>query len=231
TRNPPKAKIERNIASARARRQADERTKDTETTPKRSRKRNPGNMIGDVLDGNYKTVTLNLGTIDHRLQVGLQENYGVRDDADVHRHILSTIQDIVKLNTDLIRCGTMATFNYINTVMSEHPSINIESPDVGIRKHKLQYIANDEFGFFKSLVKAIYHGDKGSKGKGDSFEAAVTATNLFKAMPGDKDRAMKRIEQYVGGSAPSHILEQVGQMLGDMVRCHIRAFVSELKKR
>jgi hypothetical protein len=59
----------------------------------------------------------------------------------------------------------------------------------------------------------------------------VRTVKMFKAMPGDKSRLIQRIGSCLDHSAPSHILEQVGQTLGDMVRCHIRAFVSELRKR
>lgn len=218
-------KVQRNSASRRARQQAEEDT----GTPKKGRKRNLGNMVGDVLNGTFKTVTLNLGTIDHRLQLGLQKNFNSSNCPEVQQQIQSTLQDIAKLNTDLIRCGCMATFNYINTVISKHPSISAGSNDIKTRHDQLEFIAYDKHGFFKTLVKALYHGE-GIKGKGPSFDAAIQTTELFINIPGNQG-LRERISGYLNRTAPSHILEQIGQTLADLVRCHVRAFVSELKKR
>ncbi|KAG0241729.1 hypothetical protein BG011_003456, partial [Mortierella polycephala] len=103
--------------------------------------------------------------------------------------------------------------------------------DIAARRENFQFIAYDKHGYFGTLVKALYHGEDDIKGRGPSFDAAVRTVKMFKAMPGDKSRLIQRIGSCLDHSAPSHILEQVGQTLGDMVRCHIRAFVSELRKR
>lgn len=187
-------------------------------------------MVGDVLKSTHHVVTLNVGTVDHRLQVGLNKNYGCSSQG-VHQHIISTLRDIVKLNTELLRCGVMAVFNFINTVISDNPSINTNSSDIAARREIFQFIAYDKHGYFGTLVKALYHGEDDIRGHGPSFGAAVRTVKMFKAMPGDKSRLIQRIGSFLDHSAPSHILDQVGQTLGDMVRCHIRAFVSELRKR
>ncbi|KAG0304984.1 hypothetical protein BGZ98_004744 [Dissophora globulifera] len=218
-------KLQRNPASRKARQQTE---KDT-GVPKKRRKRNPGNMVGDVLNGTFKTVTLNLGTTDHRLQLGLQKNFNFRNCPEVQQHIRSTLQDIAKLNTDLVRSGCMAILNYINTVISGHPSISAGSNDIEIRRGQLEFIAYDKHGFFKTLVKALYYGED-IRGTGPSFGAAIKTAVSFGDIPGNEG-LKKRISKYLNSAAPSHILEQIGQTLSDMVRCHVRAFVSELKKR
>ncbi|KAG0329838.1 hypothetical protein BGZ99_000067 [Dissophora globulifera] len=55
--------------------------------------------------------------------------------------------------------------------------------------------------------------------------------HIFHSFEGRLRNAPSLLGGLVFSSAPSYILEQVGQMLGDMIRCYIRAFVSELKKR
>ncbi|KAF9344234.1 hypothetical protein BGX26_004622 [Mortierella sp. AD094] len=119
------------------RQQADAASESQAAPAKRGRKRNPGNIIGDVVKSSYKTVTLNLGTIDPRFRSGLQINYKANDSHGVREYIQLLIQDLVKLNTDLIRCGVMATFNYINMVMARYPSIT-EPEDIKSRLEKLQ---------------------------------------------------------------------------------------------
>ncbi|KAF9344235.1 hypothetical protein BGX26_004623 [Mortierella sp. AD094] len=42
---------------------------------------------------------------------------------------------------------------------------------------------------------------------------------------------MTRIGSYLNNAAPAHFLEQIGQTLADMIRYHIRSFISELKKK
>ncbi|KAF8921664.1 hypothetical protein BGZ58_004052, partial [Dissophora ornata] len=219
---PQKDKIKRDPASKWVRQQLENKE-----APNTGRKRNPGNMIGDVLNVNYKTVTLNIGTVGRCLQRGLL-NYNTEDCPGLHEHILSTIRGLVRINTDLIRYGSLATFNYINIVMAEHPSINAESKDVEYRKEKLQYIANESQGYFKSLVKVLFYGDKAT-GNLDYYKSAKSTAELFMAMPGDKKEMIQRLRECK--TASSHFLEQIGQTLGDMIRCHIHAFVSELKKR
>jgi hypothetical protein len=196
------------------------------SSEKKGRKRNVGNMVGDVLKSTFKTITLNVGTISSRLQRGLDKNFQSTED-DVADYIDATIQDLVKLNTDLIRSGILATFNYINVVMAKHPSIAENT----IRREKLQYIADDQHSFFHTLVKGLYRWGQDLKGSGESFKAALEAIELYKDMPGDKNDFMERISGYLNGGMSRHFLEQIAQTLADMVRCHIRAFVSELRKR
>jgi len=195
-----------------------------------------GNMIGDVINNNYKTVTLNIGTVGRCLQRGLPNNlkideFTVDDYSKVHEHILSSIQDMVKINTDLIRCGCLATFHYINTIMAEHPSIDLGSDDIKARRDKLRYIVNEKEGYFRTLVKGLYNGVTKIKGKGGSFESAKETVELFMCIPGDNDGIIKRIRGYMSNAAPTSFLEQVGQTLENMVRCHIFKYVSELKNR
>ncbi|KAF9987432.1 hypothetical protein BGZ65_003642 [Modicella reniformis] len=80
-------------------------TTDAEDTsePSKEPNRNLGNMIGDVLNGNFQTVALNIGTIGPRPKCGIQKNYKADHSISVINHIQSTIQDLVKLNTDLVR--------------------------------------------------------------------------------------------------------------------------------
>ncbi|KAF9150337.1 hypothetical protein BGX20_005733, partial [Mortierella sp. AD010] len=219
---PQKDKIKRGHASKWVRQQLENKE-----APSTGRKRNPGNMIGDVLNANYKTVTLNIGTVGRCLQRGLL-NYNTEDCPGLHEHVLSTIRGLVRINTDLIRYGSLATFNYINIVMAEHSSISVGSEDVEYRKEKLQYIANESQGYFKSLVKVLFYGDKAT-GDLNYFKSAKSTAELFMAMPGDKKEMIQRLRECK--TVSSHFLEQVGQTLGDMIRCHIYAFVSELKKR
>ncbi|KAF9959264.1 hypothetical protein BGZ65_000612 [Modicella reniformis] len=110
---------------------ATEEDKDPNTI-KKGRKRTPGNLIGDVLNSNFATVTMNEGTIHHRLQRGLQQNYHADDHLELSQHIESTIEGLVKINTDLIRCGSLATLNFINEneIMATRPSIDPTSEDV-----------------------------------------------------------------------------------------------------
>ncbi|KAF9944685.1 hypothetical protein BGZ65_011726 [Modicella reniformis] len=74
-------KVVRNPASRRDRQEAD-----GETAPKKGSKRNVGNMVGDVLDGNYQKVTLNIGTINPRLQCGMEKNYDANECKDVNQY-------------------------------------------------------------------------------------------------------------------------------------------------
>lgn len=187
-------------------------------------------MIGDVIKGCYKTVTLNVGTIKHRLQYGLKANYNISNSSDVCQYLQSLIQDMVKLNSDLVRCGVMATFNYINTIMVEHPSPT-KLDDIRNRREKLQYITEERHGYFKTLVKGLYKGVDKISGGGPSFDSAKLTVNSFIASPGDKNDMMQRVSGYLGNTAPTSFLKMIGQTLADMIRCHIRAFVSELLKR
>lgn len=224
-----KSKVLRTPASRRARQQEEE-NKDTNTI-KKGRKRNPGNMIGDVLNSNFATVTMNMGAIRPRLQHGLEQNYQANDYLKLSRHIESTIEGLVKINTDLLRCGSLATLNYINEIMAAHPSIDPDSEDVEIRCKRFKYIAGESHGFFKTLVKGLYHWNNELNGKGESFDSASAAIRSFREMPGDKNAMMQRVMEHLNGAAPATFLEQVGQTLGDMVRCHLRAFIPELQKR
>ncbi|KAF9079924.1 hypothetical protein BGX27_005854, partial [Mortierella sp. AM989] len=211
TKNVRKNKLIRNPASRRVRRQLELENAGGPSGPSRpgepsepsepsdpgnpsapgdgGRKRNPGNLIGDVLNSNYKTVTLNVGTANGCLQRGLL-NYKREDCLGVHEHILSTIRELVRINTDLIRYGCLATFNYINFAMAEHPSIDATSKDVEYRKEKLKYIANDSQYYFTSLVKVLYNAD--SKGKTDYFKAAKSTVALFMEMPGNDEGVLQR---------------------------------------
>lgn len=224
-----KSKVLRTPASRRARQQEEE-NKDSDTI-KKGRKRNPGNMIGDVLNSNFATVTMNMGTIRHRLQNGLEQNYQANNHLKLSQHIESTIEGLVKINTDLIRCGSLATLNYINEIMAAHPSIDPASGDVEIRCKLFKYIAGESHGFFKTLVKGLYHWNNDLKGKGESFDSASAAIRSLREMPGDKNAMMQRVMEHLNGAAPSTFLEQTGQVLGDMARCHFRAFIPELQKR
>ncbi|KAG0282726.1 hypothetical protein BGZ98_006649, partial [Dissophora globulifera] len=140
----PRQKVKRDRASKRARQ---EQEIPDAGNLKKCRKRNPGNMIGDVLKSTHHVVTLNVGTVDQRLRVGLNKNYGCSS-RDVHQHIMSTLQDIVKLNTDLLRCGVMAVLNFINTVVADNPSISSNSSDIATRRDILQFLAYDKHGYF-----------------------------------------------------------------------------------
>ncbi|KAF9163129.1 hypothetical protein BGX20_001442, partial [Mortierella sp. AD010] len=240
-KKPPRQKVQRNKASKMVRQLAQQpsqqlaqqhtqqvdgdQTEDVIVSPKTGRKRNVGNMVGDVLDRNYKMATLNIGTIESCFEQGLKNNYGVAKCNSVNGSIQLTIQNLVKLNTDLTRCGIMATFNYIKRYHGR--SFN----RTWIYRHrepkKLQYISENRHGYFKTLAKGLYKED--IKGKGESFDAALETIMRFKAMPGFEKGMLREVMDY--GSASSRFMDQIGQTLGDMVRCHIRVFVSELKKR
>ncbi|KAG0005882.1 hypothetical protein BGZ65_009910 [Modicella reniformis] len=136
-----------------------------------------------------------------------QKHYGTNDSHDVKQHIQSTIQGLVKLTTDLIRCGIMATFNYINTIMAEHPSINSGSDNIRTRHVKFQYINDGKHGFFKTLVKGLYHGEDKIRRTGASFDLAVETIKLFKAIPGDKNDELQRIHDSLDNGAPTSYLD------------------------
>ncbi|KAF9944684.1 hypothetical protein BGZ65_011725, partial [Modicella reniformis] len=84
----------------------------------------------------------------------MEKNYGANECKDVNQYIQSTIRDLVQINTDLIRYGSIAVLNHINTVMAEHPSVESGSQDIEIRRNKLQYIADE-----KHVDKALYYGE------------------------------------------------------------------------
>lgn len=238
-------KVVRNKASRMVRQQQMAASQSSESTEsKKGRKRNLGNIVGDELSRLFKEVTLNIGTLTPCLQRGLNNNYA--NGANVNNFIRSTIVGMAKINTDLIRCGVMATFNYINTVMSEHPSISPQSSDIKLRNGKLKHIAMDGNSFFNHLVKTLY-GNSGSSGteekeedeeneapgsSGKSTELGVQVATLFISTMGQKlDGLLKRIQGHVEAGVPAHFLEQIALTLANMIRCHIRAFVTELKIR
>ncbi|KAF9408979.1 hypothetical protein BGZ76_005768, partial [Entomortierella beljakovae] len=198
----------------------------TTESNKQGRKRNLGNMVGDVLNKSYKMVTLNIGTIDACLEQGLKNNYGLVDCNDAKDAIQTTIQNLVRLNTELIRNGIMATFNYINTVMTEHPSIVPGCADIKHRNDNFQYISEDKYGYFRTLVKGLYYNSISSKEP--SVNSVLKTIDIFKSLPGFEKGMLQVVKEY---PVSSHFLDQVGQTLENMVRVHIRAFVSELKKR
>ncbi|KAF8976017.1 hypothetical protein BGZ46_008656 [Entomortierella lignicola] len=193
SQKPSSRKIKRNVASRRARRQAaneaaadvaniSDNANGTNTeNSKKGRKRNVGNMVGDVLNSNFNIVTLNIGTITPRLRNGLDKNYQA-EDPSIATCIESTLSELAKLNTDLIRRGILVTFNYINHVMAEHPSVteNIAERD------NLRHIADDKFPFFQLLVKSLYKKEPVSS-KDPSLGTVLEAIKLFDEIPGDKD--------------------------------------------
>ncbi|KAF9914938.1 hypothetical protein FBU30_002289, partial [Linnemannia zychae] len=164
-RNPSSKVAVRTLASRRVRQQEEAQDEGSQAA-KKGRKRNPGNMIGDVLGNIFAMTSMNLGTIHHRLSRGLQLTYHADDYSELSQHIESTIEGLAKLNTDLIRCGSIATFNYINTIMATYSSVNPNSGDIERRRLLFKHISN-ESGFFKTLVKGLYHWDDEIKGSGE----------------------------------------------------------------
>ncbi|KAG0306837.1 hypothetical protein BGZ99_001663 [Dissophora globulifera] len=82
------------------------------------------------------------------------------------------------LNTNLLRCGVMAVLNFINTVVTDNPSISSNSSDIATLRENLQFLACDKHGYFGTLVKALYHREDNIKGCGPSFDAAILNTTL-----------------------------------------------------
>ncbi|KAF9960870.1 hypothetical protein BGZ65_011569 [Modicella reniformis] len=85
-------------------------------------------------------------------------------------------------------------------------------------------------GTLRPLSKALYYGEDQINGTGPSFQSVLTAIRLLKVIPGSEDK-MEKLKGCFDHAAPSTYLAQTGQTLGDIVRCHFRAFVSEMKKR
>ncbi|KAF9916583.1 hypothetical protein BGZ65_000236, partial [Modicella reniformis] len=50
--------------------------------------------------------------------------------------------------------------------MSEHPLISTGSSNIKVRHDLFEFIAYDKYGFFKTLVKALYHGEDNIKRSG-----------------------------------------------------------------
>ncbi|KAF9347175.1 hypothetical protein BGX34_003339 [Mortierella sp. NVP85] len=223
--SPKKQAMIRNPASRRARQQ-----KDGQTEAVKSRKRNVGKMIGDVLMGSFNMTTQELGTVHRRLEHSMQCNYNTPYLEDIITHIETTIEELVKSNTDLIRIGTLITFNFINTIMAQYPLID-DADSIVSRGDTFQYLSKEKYGFFKTLVKGIYHGETGISGQGPSFETAKQAIATFKAINNMPTDAMNEVTKIMDGALPSHFLDQVGQTLSDGIRAHMRAFVSELVMR
>ncbi|KAI7820126.1 hypothetical protein BC939DRAFT_479080 [Gamsiella multidivaricata] len=159
---------------------------------KKRRKRNARSMAEDVINSNFATVTMNFRTTDWLLPRGLQQNYGAGDYLEESQRIEPTTQELVKLNKDFIRCGSLATFNYINKIMAEHPSIYSDSEDIQIRRDIL-----------KTIVKGMHHWDDGLKDSDDSFSLALTTLEPLKTILGDNDAVIQRVEGYLDIAAPS----------------------------
>lgn len=232
TSNNRSAKVVRNKASRKVRLQHSAEAQVAESsTVTQGRRRNLGNIVGDVVKKHFKVVTLNIGTINPCLRRGLMNNYDAASD-DIYDFIRSTIPGMTKINTDLIRCGAMATFDFINTVMESHPSIDLP-PDIESRRRKLRHIEDDKSPFFTILVKRLFSEDRIVRGEAqESTKVAEEAVASFKKTMGMKlDELLCRIRNYVKGGVASHFLEQIALTLADMIRCHIKAFVSELKLR
>ncbi|KAG0369353.1 hypothetical protein BGZ54_010184 [Gamsiella multidivaricata] len=140
-------------------------------------------MAEDVINSNFATVTMNFRTTDWLLPRGLQQNYGAGDYLEESQRIEPTTQELVKLNKDFIRCGSLATFNYINKIMAEHPSIYSDSEDIQIRRDIL-----------KTIVKGMHHWDDGLKDSDDSFSLALTTLEPLKTILGDNDAVIQRVE-------------------------------------
>ncbi|KAI7827145.1 hypothetical protein BC939DRAFT_501476 [Gamsiella multidivaricata] len=55
------------------------------------------------------------------------QNYDADDYLETSLHIELTIQDLVKLNTGLIRCGGLATFNYPSPYREQLETLTTQS--------------------------------------------------------------------------------------------------------
>ncbi|KAF9436836.1 hypothetical protein BGZ76_002832 [Entomortierella beljakovae] len=61
--------------------------------------------------------------------------------------------------------------------MAESPSLE-GSTDITSRAEMIQYIIDDKHGFFMTLVKGLYHGER-FHGKGPSFESAMAPKRIL----------------------------------------------------
>ncbi|KAF9959075.1 hypothetical protein BGZ65_000858 [Modicella reniformis] len=68
----------------------------------------------------------------------------------------------------------MTTLNFIHTVMAQNPGIETGSEGIKTRHESFQYTAKYKYGFFKTLVKSLYHGEDKIK---DGDSCFITAWN------------------------------------------------------
>ncbi|KAK3817252.1 MAG: hypothetical protein J3Q66DRAFT_369112 [Benniella sp.] len=120
---------------------------------------------------------LDIGTIHQRLSKGIKDNFHAENPSGLADYIESTIVEMAKLNTDLLRHDSIATQNYVNGVMSKHLSLDPSSTDNATRREKFRDI-HTETGFFKSLVKILYNSN--THGSSPSYLAAVEAAQQFR---------------------------------------------------
>ncbi|KAG0300013.1 hypothetical protein BGZ98_009561 [Dissophora globulifera] len=180
----PHGKVKRDTASERAREEMDK------------------GLAPDLATKTYKR---NLGNMD-----GLEEKLRQLRQ-DIHQYIDSTIQEMVSLNTELLRCEAMAVITYVNSIMSSNPSISTSSVDIAIRRDSLQYIAHDRYGYFSTLIKAIYHIEDNIKASGTSFDAAVRTIKLFMAIPSEKDLARTWSQEWVTDQDGMALLDTIDE--------------------
>ncbi|KAF9577211.1 hypothetical protein BGW38_007735, partial [Lunasporangiospora selenospora] len=127
---------------------------------------------------------MNVGAIGLRLRRGIQKNYSIAPNAfeRVHRHLNTTLEQMAMASSHLIHHRTIATFNFINTTIAQHPSMHVTSEDIEVRKSNFQWIAEEKHSFFQTLVKGLYHGYQSIKGKGGSFSTAKLAIEAYLQM-------------------------------------------------
>lgn len=153
-RGPPKY----NKSSRKKRRITGDGNDDRQGTPK---SKDPTGAIDDILNFDYGTISMDFGTLKTQLSKGIESNMkGHRRKKKVLRRIiLKTIQDMVRIGTDVIIIAQNAIAHYIALVTLTYPTLSQQ--DIDARKADLQLLSvlttKNVFGYILQDIFQWHH--------------------------------------------------------------------------
>ncbi|KAF9952395.1 hypothetical protein BGZ72_006322 [Mortierella alpina] len=208
----------------------------------RTNKINSSHVTSNCLQQRFGTVSLTCGTLKARLRDGMASNHvGDTDSrATLLRLIPRTINDMVKIGTDITRHAEHAVALFTVKIMVQHPSVT-DAQDIAARKRELGFLSSHTSAFFGNLFHSIYTWNEDHPRQKKGRPRAENDDNRrIDTILGDYDQllqdsgGMQRVrrghdDDIHTGLAP--FLRLAGERFADTVQVHYKTNISELVER